>query len=98
MSHNPTSTSEMRAAAIRMIAATEYFKAAGELPSWARAELEAWNGCDAIDHERGSLSWELPAAGGRTPARRGIGERPFFGNDRRPLSSVVAPRVTSPVA
>lgn len=32
----------------RMIAATEYFKTSGQLPPWARAELESWGG----SHER----------------------------------------------
>jgi hypothetical protein len=40
-----------RAAAIRMIAAAEYFKAAGELPSWARAELDSWDSSDPVDRE-----------------------------------------------
>lgn len=29
--------------ALRMVAAAEYFKKAGELPSWARAELDSWD-------------------------------------------------------
>lgn len=34
---------EFRRAAVRMVAAAEYFKAAGDLPPWARAELDSWN-------------------------------------------------------
>jgi hypothetical protein len=48
MSHGPSPIAP-RAAAIRMVAAAEYFKAAGELPSWARNELESWGGPDAVD-------------------------------------------------
>jgi hypothetical protein len=55
MSHNNASSAvELRAAALRMIAATEYFKAAGDLPSWARADLESWNRSDAVAAARRS--------------------------------------------
>jgi hypothetical protein len=33
-------TLELQDVAARVIAATEYFKSAGHLPSWARAELD----------------------------------------------------------
>lgn len=46
MSHNVNAITEPRAAAIRIVAATEYFKSAGELPSWARSELQSWNSSD----------------------------------------------------
>jgi hypothetical protein len=32
---------------MRMVAAAEYFKAAGHLPSWAQAELASWGSSDA---------------------------------------------------
>lgn len=38
-----TPSSEVRAMAVRMVAAAEYFKVAGEIPSWARAELNSWD-------------------------------------------------------
>lgn len=38
---------ELRKAAVRMVAAAEYFKAAGDLPPWAHAELQAWDDDDA---------------------------------------------------
>ena len=49
MGHGSLSAIGPRAAAIRMVAAAEYFKAAGELPSWARNELESWDSSDAGD-------------------------------------------------
>jgi hypothetical protein len=54
MSDNPTAPIGLRAAAIRMVAAAEYFKASGELPPWARAELESWNSPAAVNLERRS--------------------------------------------
>jgi hypothetical protein len=47
MSQIPTTSFELRAAAMRMVAAAEYFKAAGHLPSWAQAELASWGSSDA---------------------------------------------------
>jgi len=48
--HTPA---EFRAAALRMVAAAEYFKAAGALPPWARTELESWSApCPAPTDER----------------------------------------------
>lgn len=43
ISANPTAAIEPRAAVIRMVAAAEYFKSAGELPSWACGELQSWS-------------------------------------------------------
>lgn len=37
----PSSADEFRDVAARVIAATTYFKSAGHLPDWARAELES---------------------------------------------------------
>jgi hypothetical protein len=55
MSHNRRSSAvELRAAAMRMIAATEHFKASGDLPSWARDDLESWNRSDAVAAARRS--------------------------------------------
>ena len=51
-SHDRASLSELRTAALCMVAASEYFKAAGQLPAWARAELDEGRLCDAIDRER----------------------------------------------
>lgn len=42
MLHDAAAT-EFRTAAVRMIAAAEYFKSAGDLPTWARAELDSWS-------------------------------------------------------
>jgi hypothetical protein len=38
-----TSTDAFRDAAVRMVAATEYFKSTGELPTWAQTELDSWD-------------------------------------------------------
>jgi hypothetical protein len=46
--HHRSTADEVRVAAKRMIAATEYFKASGDLPSWARADLDAWNRSAAL--------------------------------------------------
>jgi len=59
MSHSSSSSMDPRAAAIRMVAAAEYFKSAGELPSWARTELESWSRSDARDV--GRRSPDMPA-------------------------------------
>ena len=40
---DPAPSSEVRAMAVRMVAAAEYFKVAGEIPSWARAEVNSWD-------------------------------------------------------
>ncbi|MFP5361153.1 MAG: hypothetical protein ACLGI5_00310 [Thermoleophilia bacterium] len=40
-STDDAATTEFRKAAVRMVAAAEYFKSAGDLPPWARAELDA---------------------------------------------------------
>jgi len=47
MSHDAPSPFPMRDAALRMIAATEYYMSTGHLPPWARAELATWS--DARD-------------------------------------------------
>jgi hypothetical protein len=47
MSHSP-SPFPLRDAALRMIAATEYYKSAGHLPQWARAELDTWSEAPAL--------------------------------------------------
>jgi len=49
MSHDRPSPFPLRDAAIRAIAAAEYFKAAGHLPAWAREELETWSIPGAAD-------------------------------------------------
>lgn len=41
MRDDPSSEDELRDVAARVIAATAYFKSAGHLPDWARAEMEA---------------------------------------------------------
>jgi hypothetical protein len=62
MSHNhPSSAVELRAAAMRMIAATEHFKASGDLPTWARADLESWNRSDAAAAARRARLFALSA-------------------------------------
>lgn len=43
MDRDAAATLEFRRAAVRMVAAAEYFKASGDLPPWARAELDSWN-------------------------------------------------------
>ena len=48
------------ARALRMVAAAEYFKAVGELPSWARAELESWNSPAEANRERPSSVRAIP--------------------------------------
>lgn len=52
MSHVARSTSEFHDVAARVIAAAEYFKSAGQLPDWARAELREQAACDAAAAER----------------------------------------------
>lgn len=43
MSQHATPAEEFRDAAMRMVAAAEHFKAEGELPPWARTELDSWD-------------------------------------------------------
>ena len=52
MGRDSATTLEFRRAALRMVAAAEYFKAAGDLPPWARAELDSWDD-DADDGNAG---------------------------------------------
>ncbi len=51
MSHEVSAASDHRTAAVRMVAAAEYFKATGEIPAWARAELHSWDAPDAAGAE-----------------------------------------------
>ena len=63
MDPESAATLEFRRAAVRMVAAAEYFKASGDLPPWARAELDSWNdGADAGAQARNAPP--DPAAGG----------------------------------
>jgi hypothetical protein len=48
MSQNSSSPFPLRDAALRMIAATEYYKSTGHLPQWARDELDAWSDAPAV--------------------------------------------------
>ncbi len=52
MSQTAIPTAEPRTAVIRMVAATEYFKSTGELPAWARNELQSWNRSGTAHDER----------------------------------------------
>jgi len=54
MSHDPRSAAELRDVAARAIAATEYFKSAGRLPEWARAEMQSRADCEDAASERRS--------------------------------------------
>jgi hypothetical protein len=58
-----TAAGQFRAAALRMVAAAEYFKSAGDLPPWARSELESWTEPPTDDSgERPSAPPSPPAA------------------------------------
>jgi hypothetical protein len=54
MSHHASST-ELRTAAVRMVAATEYFKAAGRLPPWAHGEREPEHRADVVERQHRPL-------------------------------------------
>ncbi len=62
MSHDPSSAAELQDVAARVIAATEYFKSAGHLPGWARAEMQSRADRDEAASERRS-----PRLAGRDP-------------------------------
>jgi hypothetical protein len=54
MSGNPDPVVDFRDLAARSVVAAEYFKVAGQLPAWARAELDSWRCSDAAAGERRS--------------------------------------------
>lgn len=60
MLDDDAATTEFRKAAVRMVAAAEYFKSAGDLPPWARAELDAWS--DAAAAPRAGVSRAVAAS------------------------------------
>jgi hypothetical protein len=51
MSRNTICAGELRSAVVCMVAPTEYFDAAEELPVWSRAELDWCSNAAAIDSE-----------------------------------------------
>lgn len=60
-------THEFRKAAVRMVAAAEHFKASGDLPPWARAELDSWKD-EADTGAQARNEPPDPAAGGPATA------------------------------